>query len=106
MTASNDIDTVKEAVKRVLEDSYRARCNDNYLILRVLEEMGFASYDLAKEEFELKLDKNDIEKMPAFESIRRTRQKLQEQGEYQASDLVQENQSVEREKIRKRMAQC
>jgi hypothetical protein len=69
-----DIITVKDVVETCLREDRRTRNNDKWLTIRVLQRMGFHIYIPYKE----------LDDIPAFESIRRIRQKLQEQGLYQA----------------------
>lgn len=78
MSKAKELQTTTDLVKTILQHSPNARNSDNYLYLRVLETIG-------------KRNNIDIESMPmprfllhmkeygfpCFESVRRTRQKLQ-----------------------------
>lgn len=65
-------------VREVLIESEEARNWDNILIAGVLEKMGFT---MTLEQYIIFINAN-------FESIRRTRQKFQEQGMFVATDGV------------------
>jgi hypothetical protein len=74
-----DILKVKDRVRQMLKEDERCRNNDTWLILRVLQGMGFKVY----------IPYKDITKMPSFESIRRSRQFVQnEEKLYPATDKV------------------
>jgi len=69
-----DYKSIKEVVKKTLDSYPLTRSNDNYLVIKVLEELSYAYFDLAKEVYVIELSKNDIfRELPAFESIRRNR---------------------------------
>ena len=69
---------VHELVKEILEQDVQARCDDNYLIYKVMNRIGnkngvnIASYSMPS--FLLHMRENGF---PAFESVRRARQTLQ-----------------------------
>lgn len=70
---------VTYTIERVLREHPETRSSDKTLILRVWEMYGFGLSEAQKEIFM---------KLPQAETIRRVRQKLQEQGKYQANDQV------------------
>jgi len=82
--------TVKEYVTHVLTNDERARNDDKWLILRVLREMGFNIF----------IPFNEFKDMPSFETIRRVRQKLQQDGFFQANDEIKGHR-IERENFYK-----
>ena len=81
----------KALVKSILETDQRARNSDNYLYLRVLNTisaMNGADYaDIPVAEFLMNMDRLNV---PPFESVRRSRQKVQEEFPHLAAcDEVQ-----------------
>lgn len=83
--------SVKAVVESVLSEDMRARSSDKWLILLVLRRLGYKIY----------LDYNEMTKMPSFESIRRSRQKLQEAGRFLASPSIQAQRAVNEEEMRR-----
>lgn len=71
--------TTKEIVEKVLSERPETRDNDRLLILQVWEEQGLV---LTPEQ------KHIFKNIASSETIRRTRQLLQEGGEYEASENV------------------
>ena len=69
---------VSQATELVLQRSQAARDSDNELRLQVLDMMGANLTEWQKSIF----------RRTNMESVRRTRQKLQEQGKYPASEFV------------------
>lgn len=78
MSKSKELYTTTELVKRVLEKEPKARCSDNYLYLRVLQitgqQHGIDIDNMPVLRFFLHLKDFGF---PAFETVRRSRQKLQ-----------------------------
>lgn len=72
---------VSERVENILKVSQKARNSDLELWLIYAKKSGLS---LSKEQEEV------LREMPSFETIRRTRQKLQEQGLYPADEEVNE----------------
>lgn len=72
---------VKDKVERVLSVNTQARDNDKLLMLQVWEIEGFYLTENQKKAFM---------KSSSPESIRRMRQKMQEEGKYRASEAVEE----------------
>lgn len=71
--------TTKETVENVLQKQPETRDNDRLLIMKVWEEQGLV---LTPEQ------KHIFKNIASPETIRRTRQLLQESGEYEASEKV------------------
>lgn len=65
-------------IEDILENNPRTRDSDKELFIQVMQRRGM---ELTYRQIDIMRDLN-------FESIRRTRQKLQEQGKYRASDRV------------------
>lgn len=87
----NELKSITKLVKIILDQDERARNSDSYLYLRVLsvfaESKGINLEEVKVPYFLLNL--KDLG-LPAFESVRRTRQKVQEQHpELQSSARVQ-----------------
>ncbi len=85
----DDVRTVKDVVEEILSEDRRARNDDKWLIIKVLQRMGY----------NIHIDKRELEDMPSFESIRRTRQKFQEEGKYPADEEIKEGREKEKEKM-------
>jgi hypothetical protein len=73
---------INNKVERVLADEAETRANDRALIMKVWEFEGLHLSETQKRLF--------LEKVSSPESVRRTRQKLQEAGHYLPSKKVQE----------------
>lgn len=73
--------TVSERVENILKASHMARNSDLELWLIYAKKSGL---NLTREQEEVLRD------MPSFETIRRSRQKIQEQGKYLADEVVKE----------------
>lgn len=86
-----DVQTVKSAVEEILAADQRARNNDTWLIFRVLQKQGYNIF----------IPFEAIDNMPAFESITRCRRKLQEAGQYLATDKTAAERAKEAEAMRK-----
>ena len=86
----DDVLFVKDVVENVLRADARARNDDKWLIIQVLKEMGFKVF----------IPYDQLNEIPAFESITRARRKLQEQGLYPASDKVIEHRREEESKMK------
>lgn len=70
-----------QTVARILATDYASRNDDKRLILKVWQELGLV---LTLEQHELFMSK----RIPSPETIRRTRQKLQEEGKFKATETV------------------
>lgn len=70
---------IKNTVEKVLQRSPDARADDKVLILQVFEDLGLTLTPAQQKVF------HDL---PSTESIRRIRQKFQENGQYKAPERV------------------
>jgi len=87
------IKKVADQVKEILENSKEARNSDRILYYLLLQRVDESMLDVSVKEFLLYADH-----VPNFESVRRSRQKVQEKyPELRASDKVQDY-KYEREK--------
>lgn len=101
---TEDVDSMKGVVADILEKYPMTRSDDEYLIVKVLEALGYAEFDLSKEEFVIRLGKEDIfDEMPVFESITRIRRKFQQNGKFEAPDWVREKRLDQAFEMRKKM---
>lgn len=76
---------LNKTIEHVLTNYPEARDSDKYLILKVWEAYGLYLSESQKDKFM---------GCPSTESIRRTRQKLQEQGKYRASERVSRHRRI------------
>lgn len=72
-----DFKTITKLVERILSDDRRARDDDTYLLFKVWEKQGFIIPNELREKI------NNYAVSP--ESVRRIRQKIQEDGRYRGS---------------------
>lgn len=70
-----------DIIKNILGTDRQARNSDRHLILKVWERQGLYLLPDQKEKF--------YHDVASAESIRRTRQKLQEEGKYPADQIIQ-----------------
>lgn len=74
----NDLKTVVSLVKQILEEDVSSRNSDNVLYLEVLRyyasNTGMDLHDLSVPDFLMNMEQNGF---PAFETVRRSRQKVQ-----------------------------
>ena len=83
-----NLNSTKALVKSILEQDEQARNSDSFLYFRVLERIDKAILTVPVHEFLLGMGLNGI---PPFESVRRTRQKIQEKCPWLAAcDTVKE----------------
>lgn len=82
--------TTTQQIETVLRERVQTRSDDKMLILAVWEELGLK---LTKEQIEVFYD------LPSTETIRRVRQKLQEQGKYLATKEVQQFREVKSQEV-------
>ena len=100
MNVSKKLYQTNKLVKTILEDDERARNSDSHLYLQVLYEVGMIEgIDVNAMSVSEFLEKRDLLNFPCFETVRRTRQKLQATfPELAANDEVKkkrkENESV------------
>ena len=98
----NELQTTTKLVKAILEQDKRARNSDSYLYLKVLETRAdHSGIDLKGMTVPFFLEAHDILGFPPFESVRRTRQKIQATfPELSACESVQEMRMVNEEAYR------
>lgn len=84
---------VKDNVKYLLEDNADNRNSDKVLLIRYAEEFTDFSYK------ELLMLSAMLERMPNFESIRRSRQKIQQDNPHLRSDKQVERAKREEERL-------
>ena len=90
---------VKKIVKNILIEYPQTRNSDNLLYLTVIETIGKGNIEKPISEILLNLEELGL---PCFETVRRTRQKLQaEFPELQACDKVQDFRTAREEEFRK-----
>ena len=95
--------TTADTVKRILETDVRARSNDNYLYLQVIKEIcertGQDIRSMTAEELLLNAKKYGF---PAFESVRRSRQKVQhDYPELSGTNEVEAHRKVKEEEYKR-----
>lgn len=74
----DNLKTVSGLVKRILEQDSKARNTDNYLYLKVLEHYsGLNGMDVSTMTVPTLLKELDQHNLPGFETVRRSRQKMQ-----------------------------
>ncbi|WGI17167.1 hypothetical protein [Methanonatronarchaeum sp. AMET-Sl] len=100
---NQDLQTVRATVEQTLQNNQKARNNDTYLTLLVLEKLGYAKYNYTHDYYQITIGQKELQEMPALESIRRTRQKLQQQGKYPATPKTKQHRKQEEQKIRQKM---
>lgn len=98
----DNLKTVSGVVKAILQEDVQARNSDSFLYFRVLEHYGAKNgidiNEMPVVRFLLHMKEYGF---PAFESVRRTRQKIQEKNpELAACDRVQEMRNVNEERFR------
>ncbi|OUJ18298.1 hypothetical protein AMET1_1209 [Methanonatronarchaeum thermophilum] len=98
-----DLQTVRAAVEQTLKNNKKARNNDTYLTLLVLEKLGYAEYNYTHDHYQITIGQKELHEMPALESIRRTRQKLQQQGKYPPTQQNQQHRKQQEQKVRQKM---
>ena len=90
---------VKNVVKTILTEYTQTRNSDNLLYLIVIETIGKGNIEKPISEILLNLEELGL---PCFETVRRTRQKLQaENPDLQACDIVQDFRTAREEEFRK-----
>jgi len=88
---------IKEYVQDALEEAPITRDSDTHLILKVLNDMGYAKKLLDG----ILIPFEAIPSLPSFESITRCRRKFQEEGHYLASKEVRRERGYKEEAYRK-----
>jgi len=85
---------VSYLIEDVLKENVGARSSDKELYIAVWERLGFYLSETQKAKFR---------DLPSTETIRRVRQKLQEQGFYQATDGVRRSRNFKSLEVQQRM---
>lgn len=83
-------------IEGVLRDHPDTRSSDRELYILVWEKLGFFMSDSQKAKFR---------ELPSSETIRRVRQKLQEQGRYAASERVKQHRNFKGMEVQQKMPQ-
>ena len=95
---------VKKIVESILTDYPQTRNSDNLLYLTVIETIGKGNIEKPISEILLNLEELGL---PCFETVRRTRQKLQaENPKLQACDKVYDFRCEREEEYRKEFGSC
>ena len=100
------LETIKHLVQSILKKDKQARNNDNYLYLRVLQTVAKEKnrphpHDITAEFFFLNMSDYGF---PPFESVRRTRQKVQAECPWLASCKKVEELRTEQEETYREFA--
>lgn len=103
MNKLNELKTVSKLVKAILEDSKRARESDSFLYYKVLEHIAKQEgYTLATMSIPYFFTNMKSCGFPAFETVRRTRQKIQHDcPELRATETVEQFRSENEQDFRK-----
>lgn len=96
-----DLKTTKALVKSILEQDEQARNSDSFLYFRLLERIDKAILTVPVHDFLLGMGLNGI---PPFESVRRTRQKIQAECPWLASCEKVSAMRAENEQIYRKFA--
>lgn len=83
-------------IERVLRDHPESRSSDKELYILVWEQMGFFMSESQKAKFR---------DLTSSETIRRIRQKLQEQGRYPANDRIKRHRNSRSQEVQQQMPQ-
>lgn len=97
----NDLKTTTKLVKHILEDDKQCRNSDSFLYLKVLEHISNEEgYALERMTVPFFLENMNLYGFPGFETVRRTRQKIQQTHPHlAASEAVEEMRMVNEEKF-------
>lgn len=91
MTHLSNLKTLSEKIEHILENYKRSRDSDAILI----KWLFYLHYEVdPQESFDKVLFRIQKGELPCFESIRRSRQKIQEQGKQKASTKTQQVRSA------------
>ena len=101
MNKSRELTTTQDMVKQVLEQSKDARNSDNYLYYRILKMVGMQhNIDIEKMSVpHFFLHMKEYGCFPAFETVRRTRQKIQAEHPELAGNSTVEGQRMMNEEV-------
>lgn len=98
MDKRKEIIQTKKVVEYFLETDTKCRCNDNRLYYRVC---AYINPDVRSESFANVFNNYNDYGIPSFETIRRSRQKLQEEHEeYRACEVIEEYRAENEEVFR------
>jgi hypothetical protein len=101
MSKAEELKTTSEIVQIILEQNPKARNSDDYLYIKVCEKVNNISINLP---FKMVMSNRKAFGLPAFESVRRTRQKLQAAHPELAGDADVEAQRMLNEGVFKEYA--
>lgn len=102
----NELKNVSALVKSILTEDERARNTDNYLYLRVLEHYsGMKGTDIHTMTVPVFLKELDKHSFPGFETVRRSRQKVQATYEELAPNEAVGRRRVKRETVYREFAE-
>lgn len=101
MSKAEELKTTSEIVQIILEQNPKARNSDDYLYIKVCEKVNNISINLP---FKMVMANRKAFGLPAFESVRRTRQKLQAAHPELAGDADVEAQRMLNEGVFKEYA--
>lgn len=94
----NELQNTTKLVRQILEEDEKARNSDNYLIIKVYERLY---PPVANMPFNVVLNHRNDYGLPSFETIRRTRQKLQhDYPELAACDAVRINRAIREDEFK------
>ena len=89
---------IKDVVEEVLSDYARARVDDHFLIFKTLQNLDLLEFNVERDKIEIQ--REDMNKLPSFETITRARRKLQSEGLYEAPEEVDEKREIYRTEMR------
>lgn len=73
--------STKQIVEELLRDDPRCRNDDTWLVIQVFRKLGFKFY----------INHDDLKKLPAFETITKSRRKIQnEENKYNEEEFIPE----------------
>lgn len=96
--ARNKLEITKKLITHLLEDYPQTRNSDNLLYLMVIDSIGTGNSNKTIREILLNLEELGL---PCFETVRRTRAKIQaEREDLKADDAVQDFRTAKEEEYR------
>lgn len=96
--ANRKFEKAKKLVTKILEDYPQTRNSDNLLYIKVIDSIGTGNSDKSIREILLNLEELGL---PCFETVRRSRAKIQaEREDLRASDVVQDFRTQQEEEYR------
>ena len=101
-----NLKTVSALVKNILEHDTKARNTDNHLYLKVLEHYsGLRGIDIRSMPVPVFLKELDNHRFPGFETVRRSRQKVQATYEELAPNEAVGRRRIKREAVYREFAE-